>query len=441
MQVEYRRDLQHSYLVVRMEKGQEAGYPLQMITKNKIPGLLECDCRRIDEDLLYYYDVTSRISLEERCRTRKITGKEVMRIVESLMQTLLQLEEYLLSPDELCIMPEYIFLDAGITMGEFCFIPGNQKPIGEGFRKLMEYCLPVLDHENQREAMAVYGLYHYGVQSVFSLEGLQEEMRKYKAHEEKDHKEEQREVLKYKVEDQQKEEEEREAEKRHEEALRAFFEEEEEKENHPAAFTAVAVAVILYFLCGWFLWKNYSKALPYWGGVGIFFVVTGILLWKGIEKWKEKEKETEETEEVDKRREEKDERKEEKGKREKEWRDEEKREWEQECTQLLHSNRQEGTYLLEEQYPQPGRRIILGGEEIQLVGSLEREVQIFIPSSTVSRLHARIRKRGDRYYLGDMNSRNGTWLNGQTVEAEQEIKLNPGDEVRFADHIYCFREL
>jgi len=61
------------------------------------------------------------------------------------------------------------------------------------------------------------------------------------------------------------------------------------------------------------------------------------------------------------------------------------------------------------------------------------------PSQAVSRLHGRIRMEGKCFYLRDMNSRNGTWVNGRLLEGEQEVKLEEGDEIQFADLIYRFR--
>lgn len=47
----------------------------------------------------------------------------------------------------------------------------------------------------------------------------------------------------------------------------------------------------------------------------------------------------------------------------------------------------------------------------------------------VSRLHARIERRGDRYVLTDLGSTNQTRVNGEVVS---ERELADGDEVRFA---------
>lgn len=58
---------------------------------------------------------------------------------------------------------------------------------------------------------------------------------------------------------------------------------------------------------------------------------------------------------------------------------------------------------------------------------------------TVSRIHAKIRKREEEYYLSDMNSRNGTIVNGRLLLPEEEYRLQEEDEVDFAQaRIYIF---
>lgn len=54
----------------------------------------------------------------------------------------------------------------------------------------------------------------------------------------------------------------------------------------------------------------------------------------------------------------------------------------------------------------------------------------------VSRLHARIERRGERFFVLDLGSTNLTRVNGEVV-AERE--LQDGDEIRFARACCVFR--
>ena len=81
MKMDYRRDLQHNYLVVETGEKTE-NYITRMMTENQVQGLLGCECRRMDQKKLYYYDITSKISLAEKSRLKKVKGSEVLLIIQ-----------------------------------------------------------------------------------------------------------------------------------------------------------------------------------------------------------------------------------------------------------------------------------------------------------------------------------------------------------------------
>ena len=50
----------------------------------------------------------------------------------------------------------------------------------------------------------------------------------------------------------------------------------------------------------------------------------------------------------------------------------------------------------------------------------------------ISRIHAQITKREEQYYLQDLGSSNGTYLNGKRLEAKKEYPIQFGDAIAFA---------
>ncbi|MGQ9761301.1 MAG: SpoIIE family protein phosphatase [Thermogutta sp.] len=63
---------------------------------------------------------------------------------------------------------------------------------------------------------------------------------------------------------------------------------------------------------------------------------------------------------------------------------------------------------------------------------------IVLEIRAVSRQHARIVRTGSRFFLEDLNSRNGTFLNGQRVHGRQPLK--GGDQIRICDLVFVFFE-
>jgi sigma-B regulation protein RsbU (phosphoserine phosphatase) len=67
-----------------------------------------------------------------------------------------------------------------------------------------------------------------------------------------------------------------------------------------------------------------------------------------------------------------------------------------------------------------------------------RDSDILLPDVALSRRHAEIRKRSEGYFLCDLDSVNGTRLNGERIRAER--RLYPGDVIKIADHVLAFCE-
>ena len=79
MQIDYKRDLNHTYFILQEEKEPDtASYQIRMLLTNTIPGLLDCKIGKMDDKTLFYYEVTSRQSLQSVFEQRP-TGAEVLR--------------------------------------------------------------------------------------------------------------------------------------------------------------------------------------------------------------------------------------------------------------------------------------------------------------------------------------------------------------------------
>lgn len=73
-----------------------------------------------------------------------------------------------------------------------------------------------------------------------------------------------------------------------------------------------------------------------------------------------------------------------------------------------------------------------------LIGSRAQEADGVIADDTVSRVHAKITKEADGYYLEDMNSTNGTYHNGELLNYKEKALLAKNDRIAFAKELYRF---
>jgi pSer/pThr/pTyr-binding forkhead associated (FHA) protein len=79
-------------------------------------------------------------------------------------------------------------------------------------------------------------------------------------------------------------------------------------------------------------------------------------------------------------------------------------------------------------------RIAYQGKNYKVVSELTigrgKENHIFIDDVLVSRLHAKIQKINDTYFIKDLGSTNGTFVNEKLVPAEKYVKLEKNDVIR-----------
>lgn len=171
MRAEYKRDLNHAYMI--LESPQEidpAAFQIRMIVKNQPEGFLKCSIHMLDNRPLLYYDITSRQSLRSLYAFVPIPGNILRLLYEAALRAVEVLESYLLDTSGLILDPEMIYLDLGKEEVYFCYLPGYQEAVAEGFRKLTEYLLQRLDHTQQSAVVLGYGVYRQAMEETFDTE-------------------------------------------------------------------------------------------------------------------------------------------------------------------------------------------------------------------------------------------------------------------------------
>ena len=73
-----------------------------------------------------------------------------------------------------------------------------------------------------------------------------------------------------------------------------------------------------------------------------------------------------------------------------------------------------------------------------IIGKQENLVDYVLARETVSRLHLRIDRKDDRYYVQDLNSTNGTSVGGHMLENNETMEIWDGVEVNIAGVRYRF---
>ena len=91
--------------------------------------------------------------------------------------------------------------------------------------------------------------------------------------------------------------------------------------------------------------------------------------------------------------------------------------------------------LVQEQGPGAPATLVLEG--VELIVGRGADADIHLSHESLSRKHARLRRRGIEYIIDDLDSTNGVWINGIRVHS---VTLCHGDTLQLGDLVFRYEE-
>lgn len=74
-----------------------------------------------------------------------------------------------------------------------------------------------------------------------------------------------------------------------------------------------------------------------------------------------------------------------------------------------------------------------------IVGKLRGSVDMVLDDSSVSRMHAKFLRDGNRYFMMDLNSTNGSFRNGIRLNPNESVQIEAGDEIGLGKLKFIYR--
>ena len=122
MEFSYIRDLTHNYMVVRPQ-GEGEDYALRMALTQKIDGLLPVEARMINDELFLYYQTDSLLSLENKSLVQRPGRQALKELFLALLRMEHLLQDYLIGVDCLYLSPETVFTNPADDSWHFICMP------------------------------------------------------------------------------------------------------------------------------------------------------------------------------------------------------------------------------------------------------------------------------------------------------------------------------
>ena len=445
-----KKEFHQYYMVIKGDEKED--YALQMVVNNDIKGLLKMEIQKIDDSKYYLYDITGMQSMKKYSEKESLQKEQIKRILQDILGTIQNSAAYLLEADDFVLDPAYIFLYKSNYQVYLCYKRGYHQILEEQLVKLLEYIMDKVDYKDDESVTFVYHLYQMVREEDCTLQVLMEHVREGSEQQ--------------KIENDLLEEEEKE-EKKTEKIAEIYGKQKLLCENLDTGegqfegskkrkktlisciVTLIVSLIVVFLLKKTCFWIDAQTNQLNWMKV---FIITIIIVFidgyaikqlfeenNNIKIQQQTRKETQIPTNKEKQ---------------------VKKgdfnyhglESSVSLTRVVEKMEEEATVVLEENWENQKQLDMYklipinknSYKEIKIIefpffiGKLKRNANDIIQSSTVSRVHGKLDRIGDKFYLTDLNSTNGTYINRKLIQANERVQIKPGDELSFADVRYQF---
>jgi len=404
MEIQVIKDMQSQYLLIIPDKKISCGYQQKMVMHNQIEGLLRVELRCIDQEESYYYDVTSLKSVKSLYQGKQLGISEINFLLRGVIQVIQGTKQYLLQECNFILKPDTIYYDEEKVY--LCYLEGYEVDIKEQLLELIEYLMKQIDYQNEKGVIAIYGLYRELREDACNFEQLVAFLEQVARDEYAEHPVMQEEISYIESNDNVIEE-----------PIASpnryldFIEDKRFKVDFQGILLPVVIGVnVLYIVCVLYFKLIFNSVT---GKLNIANTLIAILLLVGSDSyvWSLIKKGHDDTGSM--------------------------------VYELDTGEEMEGTVILSRS--SPNYILVPIDKKLQSISISRYPFLIGKQNGAfgeyISKQHAIIEKNGERLFIKDLGSTNGTFLNGVLLEKNEQVEIKLKDSIIFAKDEYRLEEI
>lgn len=404
MEVSYKKDFGINYMIIKAESQIINDYKMRMVCDNKIKGFNSVSVKVFNDKESLYYDISGKISMENKFFRSKMRSKDIREYIMGIQTVLESAKKYMLDVDKILLDFDCVYMTVKEDIPHFCYYPEKKESFAESLQRAFDRIIELADHRDKETVILSYGLQQMGLgENNITI----------------------KDIVKFINEGNEKEQE---------------YGEEIDEVDNGAVYRNDVDDITLH--CK----ETYvSEATSYGSSVtkgkSLQEIISGIFepIRKAKEKMRNSRDRYQQEDQLDD--------------------SNDKLFYERSDTEYIDSECREETEYMDNDCDatillRTGRLlngIILKCSDIEnpqtivpndypcIIGKSKKSADYIINDSTVSRVHLRIHEEGGEYFVEDLNSTNGTYLNDEKIKPHQLAKLNIGDRIKLSEleYIVC----
>lgn len=156
MNLEYRRSINGSFVCVWNEEMSTSDFQLEMMKNNKIPGLLSCKVVTEDGIDKACFCISGNQPVSAIYSKKQLDRKIVYEIIKSVWVAIEGAKEYMLSPDGIIFDFEYMYMNMDSHEINYLFDINSKDSALDSINKLAEMMIAKVDHKDREATKLAY---------------------------------------------------------------------------------------------------------------------------------------------------------------------------------------------------------------------------------------------------------------------------------------------
>ena len=140
----------------------------KMILNNSIKGILKTHIQYTNSKPSFCYDISGLQSLSIILESKPLDYNLLSHLIYNIYDTLLSCEKYMLDVDKLQLAPEQLFLNSDCSNISLCYLPLKNEDFTTSMKSLFEYLLKHIDHKDEKCVYVTYSIHNHCLKDILT---------------------------------------------------------------------------------------------------------------------------------------------------------------------------------------------------------------------------------------------------------------------------------
>lgn len=169
--IEFVRELNRNYVKITSDNYTD-DYCMKMLESNDITGFVGVSRCEINDCVYHMYNISGCQSLTACYEDKEIKYSEIVKLCEDILAGIRAMEEYMLDPDGAIFDKDYLFWNKEERVWKIVYNTNEAVPVRNRLKRVFEFILNRLDHTDPAAVMYGYGIYKRVCDDIIPIESI-----------------------------------------------------------------------------------------------------------------------------------------------------------------------------------------------------------------------------------------------------------------------------